>query len=824
MTAHPWSLVYEGFDPAEEGRREALCTVGNGFFATRGAAPESAAGAVHYPGTYVAGLYNRLESHIAGRTVEDESMVNVPNWLVLAFRASDGPWFDASTAELLDYRQVLDLRTAVMERDLRFRDQAGRVTRVRQRRFVHLTEAHVAALSTTFTAENWSGPLELRTALDGRVETCGVERYRPLASDHLRPLEQMALDEETIALTVETSQSRVRIAEAARTRLLDDGHVLEVARRTQEEPGHISQTMVVELSEGHPVTVEKVAALYTSRDRAISEPALEARTTLERASGFEELLAGHADAWRHLWRRFNVTLNGGSGAEQVLNLHILHLLQTVSRNTIDLDVGVPARGLHGEAYKGHIFWDELFIFPFLTLHVPELTRSLMGYRYRRLPAARWAAREAGYRGAMFPWQSGSNGREETDLFYLNPRSGRWIRDHTRLQRHVGSAVAYNAWKYYQTTGDLEFLDSFGAELIIEVARFWASMAEYNDSLERYEIRGVMGPDEFHDAYPDRPEPGLDNNSYTNLMAVWTICRALDCIGLLAPDRWAELSHGLGIADDEVERMVDVSRRMKLVLHADGVISQFEGYEALEEFDWDGYRQRYGNIQRLDLILEAEGVSPNRYKLSKQADVLMLFYLLSAEELADLFERLGYPFEASTIPRTIDYYLPRSSEGSTLSRVVNAWVLSRSDRQHSWRWFLEALSSDVADIQGGTTPEGIHLGAMAGTVDIIQRCYTGLDAHGDVLWLNPRLPAELHRLELDIRYRDQLLRISVRDGHLQVEADPASRASVAIGLIDRVEELPPGGRLQARIPPPSPPEAVATRAATRAQPRQPRRRR
>jgi alpha,alpha-trehalase len=823
MTAHPWSLVYEGFDPAEEGQREALCTVGNGFFATRGAAPESAAGAVHYPGTYVAGLYNRLESHIAGRTVEDESMVNAPNWLVLEFRASDGPWFEASTAELLDYRQILDLRTAVMERDLRFRDQAGRVTRVRQRRFVHLKEAHMAALSTTFTAENWSGPLELRTALDGRVETCGVERYRPLASDHLRPLEQMALDEETIALTVETSQSRVRIAEAARTRLLDDGHVVEVARRTEEEPGHIAQTMVVELSEGRPLTVEKVAALYTSRDRAISEPALEARTTLERAPGFEELLAGHADAWRHLWRRFNVTLNGGSGAEQVLNLHILHLLQTVSRNTIDLDVGVPARGLHGEAYKGHIFWDELFIFPFLTLHVPELTRSLMGYRYRRLSAARWAAREAGYRGAMFPWQSGSNGREETDLFYLNPRSGRWIRDHTRLQRHVGSAVAYNAWKYYQTTGDLEFLDSFGAELIIEVARFWASIAEYSDSLGRYEIRGVIGPDEFHDGYPDRPEPGLDNNSYTNLMAVWTICRALDCIGLLAPDRWAELAHGLGIADDEVERMVDVSRRMKLVLHADGVISQFEGYEALEEFDWDGYRQRYGNIQRLDLILEAEGVSPNRYKLSKQADVLMLFYLLSAEELADLFERLGYPFEASTIPRTIDYYLPRSSEGSTLSRVVNAWVLSRSDRQHSWRWFLEALSSDVADIQGGTTPEGIHLGAMAGTVDIIQRCYTGLDAHGDVLWLNPRLPAELQRLELDIRYRDQLLRISVRDGHLLVEADPASRSSVAIGLIDRVEELPPGGRLQARIPPPSPPVAVATRAATRAQPRRPRRR-
>ena len=150
--------------------------------------------------------------------------------------------------------------------------------------------------------------------------------------------------------------------------------------------------------------------------------------------------------------------------------------------------------------------------------------------------------------------------------------------------------------------------------------------------------------------------------------------------------------------------------MFVPFHGDGIISQFEGYEDLAELDWEAYRRRYGNIQRLELILEAENDSANRYKLSKQADVLMLFYLFSAEELGALFERLGYPFEYETIPRNVAYYDARSSHGSTLSRVVHAWVLARSDRPRAMRYFAEALQSDVSDIQQGTTAEGVHLGA------------------------------------------------------------------------------------------------------------------
>jgi alpha,alpha-trehalase len=207
--------------------------------------------------------------------------------------------------------------------------------------------------------------------------------------------------------------------------------------------------------------------------------------------------------------------------------------------------------------------------------------------------------------------------------------------------------------------------------------------------------------------------------------------------------------------------------MRLVFHGDGIISQFEGYEKLEEFDWETYRTRHGKVMRLDRLLEAENDTPNRYKCSKQADVLMLFYLFSSEELRAIFERLGYPFEYETIPRNIAYYLERTSHGSTLSQVVHSWVLSRSDREGSWQLFTEALHADVDDIQGGTTPEGIHLGAMASTVDLVQRGYTGIETRGDVLHLNPCLPRELRRLKLRLRYRGQTLELEITSRRLTV---------------------------------------------------------
>ncbi len=793
--ANPWTLEYTEWNPQQQPLREALCTLGNGHFATRGAAEEAAAGGPHYPGTYLASGYNRLESEVAGRLIANEDLVNWPNWLPLSFRHEGGDWFDLANVEVLLFRQVLQLHEGVLRRTVRFRDAEGRESTLTSRRLVHMTHENVAAVEWTLTPENWSGPVHVRSGLDGTVINDGVARYRALNSRHLRPLEQGRAGDDAIYLAVETVQSHIRMAQAARTRLFFDGHRPATERDTEQEPGWIAQTVSCQCEEKRPLRVEKMVALFTSHDRAMSEPVEQACREIARLPRFEDLRHSHALRWSHLWKHCDLDLGRDDAPQCVLRLHIFHLLQTVSVNTIDRDAGVPSRGLHGEAYRGHIFWDELFIFPFLNLRLPELTRALLMYRYRRLPEARVAARESGYEGAMYPWQSGSDGREESQVVHLNPRSGRWVPDETYRQRHVNAAIAYNVWQYYQATGDWEFLSFYGAEIILEIARFWASLAEYHADRDRFEIHGVVGPDEFHTRYPGRDEPGLRNNAYTNVLASWVLDCAREVLDLLGEERRGELAEELGLSDEDFARWDHVAGKMFVPLGEDGIIRQFDGYERLEEFDWDGYRKKHGDVQRLDRILEAEGDDVNRYKAGKQADVLMLFYLFSREELQARFARMGYSFRPEWIGKNIGYYNRRTSHGSTLSRVVHSWVLARSDRERSWQLFERALESDVGDIQGGTTSEGIHLGAMAGTVDLVQRCYAGIEMGDDVLWVNPCLPDPIQDLHFQLCYRSNWITVELTTRRVRLTVGRSRNEPVKIGFHGEVREARQGEVLE-----------------------------
>ncbi|MCZ2860635.1 glycoside hydrolase family 65 protein [Blastococcus sp. VKM Ac-2987] len=795
-----WLLRYEGLDPAREALREVLCALGNGRFATRASAPESRADDVHYPGTYAAGVYNRLVDVVAGREVENESLVNLPDWQSLTFRVDDGNWLEPSAATVTDHVQELDLRRGVLTRRFLVVDTAGRRTRVAQRRLVSMADPYLAGLDTSLRPENWSGRLSVRSALDGRVTNQGVARYRGLGGTHLQLDDAAQADDGPLVLGACTTESLIRIGVAARHRVLVDGEDHEAGRTAASVPGRPTCDLTVEVAQGRTVTVEKVVALCTSRDRAIGEPVAEARDRALRAPPFAALMAGHELAWDHLWSRCDVAIEGPDHTALVLRLHVFHLLQTLSRHSIELDVGVPARGLHGEAYRGHVFWDEVFVLPFLNLRLPEISRAMLLHRWRRLPQARENARTAGHRGALYPWQSGATGREETQTLHLNPRSGHWLPDSSALQRHVGLAVAYNTWRYYEATGDLDFLARYGAEMILEIATLWADLADYDPVEDRFGIRGVMGPDEYHDRLPWRSEPGLDDNAYSNVLAAWVLGRALDCLDVLPPRGRGELLDGLGLDRTDLERWDHVSRRLRLCWHDDGILSQFCGYERLEEFDWAGYAHRYGDISRLDRILEAEGDTTNRYKLSKQADVLMLFHLLTADEYYAVLDRLGYPHDRESIPRTVGYYLDRTSHGSTLSKMVHSWVLARTDRRKAWSYFLAALDSDIADVQGGTTGEGIHLGAMAGTVDLLTRGFTGLETRGDVLGLDPALPDALTGLRFRMRYRRHTeIELAVSHTSLTVGASSRQAAVLPVRIRDEDHRIDPRATLEVRLP-------------------------
>ena len=787
-------LTYDGFDPRTEGLREALTSTGNGYLCTRGAAEWEDADGVHYPGTYAHGGYNRETTMMGGLPVLNEDLVNLPNWLVLQVRVEGEDAIRVDDVELLGYRHEYDIRHATVLRRLRFRDHAGRETTLTSRRFVSMADPHHAGIEWTLVPENWSGRVEVISALDARVTNSGVPRYRQLEGRHLNPVSPRTFGPEVIALKAETRQSNLYISQATRTRVFQGGEQLPATRTLYQMEDYIQQILAFDVRQGEATRVEKMVAFYTSRDPAVSDTLVRAARSAARHSDFAGMSERHGAVWDELWRTCDVVVSGNEQVQLLLRLHIAHLLQVCSPHTADLDAGLPARGLNGEAYRGHVFWDEIYAFPFFNVRLPEVTRGLLLYRYRRIGEARAAAREAGFRGAMFPWQSGSEGVEETQRVHLNPLSGRWEPDLSRNQRHVNAAIFFNIWNYFQSTSDYAFLESYGAEMMLDIARFWASIAHFNPARERYEIHGVMGPDEFHEKYPGAQQGGLRNNAYTNVMVAWLCDIAAKLPSLLSASSAEGLRARLGIGDDELALWRDMSRRMFVPFDSGGIISQFEGWDELEELDWDAYRAKYENIQRLDRILRAEGDDPDRYKIAKQADTVMLFFLFSDEELREIFERLGYDYGSGTAARNIAYYDQRTSHGSTLSFVTHAGVLAALDPESSWERFLVALRSDVDDIQGGTTQEGIHMGVMAGTLEVVQRYYAGTQIRDGVLYFTPRLPSELDGLSFPLQFRETSLLVTLGGGQLTVAVHPdAASHPIRAGIPGDVRELCPGDR-------------------------------
>jgi trehalose/maltose hydrolase-like predicted phosphorylase len=787
-----WTLAYDSFEAEEEGLREALTSTGNGYFCTRGALAWSEADGVSYPGTYTHGGFNRETTIMAGMPVLNEDLVNLPNWLLLELRIEGEEALGRENIELLSYNHEYDVRNATLKRRLRIRDRAGRETTLETRRFVSMADMHQAAMQWTITPENWSGNVEVITALDGRVTNRGVARYRQLEGRHLDPVSPRTFGPEIIALVARTRQSRIYVAEAARTRLYRGDERLDAKYDLYQMQDYIHQVHSFRVEENEPVRIEKMVAFFTSRDAAINEPLVNAGKAVGRYGTFAEAFERHARAWDELWDLCDVRVPKDDRVQLLLRLHISHILQVCSPHTADLDAGVPARGLNGEAYRGHIFWDELFIYPFLNFRLPEITRGLLMYRYRRMDEACAAARESGYQGAMFPWQSGSDGQEETQTVHLNPKSGRWEPDLSHNQRHVSADIFYNVWRYYEATGDFEFLLDYGAEMMLEIARFWSSIAHFNPERDRYEIHGVMGPDEFHEKYHDSNEEGLRNNAYTNVMVAWLSEIALEVLELLPERRQDALRARIGLTDEEVRKWSEMSRKMFVPFHGDGLISQFEGYEDLEELDWEHYREKYGNIQRLDRILRAEGDDPDKYKLTKQADAVLLFFLFAEDELKRLLERLGYDYEPGMVRKNVEYYDRRTSHGSTLSFIAHAGILADLDPESSWERYMVALESDVGDVQGGTTQEGIHMGVMAGTLDLIQRGYLGTDIRDGVLHFDPKPVGNLDGLSFPMKFRGTPLEVKLEGGKLTVAAQSDGLGQpIQVSVGDETREIGTG---------------------------------
>ncbi len=793
-----WSIVYHDYDPGKEKSRETLLAVGNGYFGTRGAMEECAAGENNYPGTYMAGMFNRRTSKVGDRDIENEDFVNCPNWLPVTFRIDDGNWMDPNKLRILSIDRRMSFRDGLLSKEMLVEDSRGNRTRIESSRIASMDDMHIAALRYTIEPQNYSGKISIRSILDGNLINDGVARYRQLNQQHLDPMEQGG-DKQSQYLLVRTSQSDIEIALAVRLRVFLDQSEQENDFLHVTSDGKVESDIELQVKEGQSLTLEKSVTIYTSRETGPGLSLQTARERLGQIDGFEKIYFMSTGKWEEIWKEADIRVTGDRFAQKMLRMHIYHLLVTASPHNVKLDAGIPARGLHGEAYRGHVFWDELYILNFFSLHFPDVVKSVLMYRYRRIGEARKYAKENGFTGAMYPWQSGSDGREETQVVHLNPVSGEWGSDYSSLQRHVSLAIAYNVWYYYWINMDEEFLTREGGEMLFEICRFWAGKCEKDDETGKYSISKVMGPDEFHEHLPGTDEGGLKNNAYTHLMVAWMLGKATGFLRSIPEKQIRGLKTKINLGDEEIAEWENIKDKLTIHINNEGILEQFQGYFSLKELDWDAYREKYGDINRMDRILKSEGMSPDDYKVAKQADTLMAWFNLDDSEIREILEGMGYSPDTNMLGENFDYYFRRTSHGSTLSRIVHAYLANELRRgEPAWKLYMEALSSDYVDIQGGTTAEGIHAGVMGSTVQFVIQSIAGIHLRGENLALNPILPEGWKKLEFNFAFRKNYYIFEILPGRVSIEMNSSEDQSVEIEIAGKKYGLVSGERFEVEI--------------------------
>lgn len=764
-----WSISHIGYDPTKERTHETLLTTGNGYLGTRGALEESEINPINYPGTYMAGLYNKLKSPVGDRMVENEDFVNGPNWTHITFKVAEGEWFDPNIDEVVELERNLNFRSGVLTKKMIVRDKDNRETLIESRRFVSMANQHHAAIDYSLTPLNYNGFIRVKSALRIPIKNDGVERYQTLNQVHLQPIKQNAKDNISFAMA-KTVQSGIEIAVAAKLDVFYQDRPLATNYRIKHDEGWVNTYVKASVKEGESLRIEKLVTLCNSVSDETSNPLEFVLEDVKNLKSFGIMHAASIRAWEKLWDKVDIQISGDRLAQKLLRLHIYHTLLTTSPHNANIDFGIPARGLHGEAYRGHIFWNELYILPFHIIHFPEVAKSALMYRYKRLNQAREYAKQYGFNGAMFPWQSGSLGVEETPVVHLNPISNKWDENFNSLQRHVSIAVAYNVWNYYNITGDIDFINLYGAELYLDICRFWASKAKLNNQTGRYEIDEVMGPDGFHEKLPGAVKSGLRNNAYTNIMVVWLFNRAFDILKVLDKARKEKVLSTISLTEKELAEWHEKAKKMQLSISNEGIIEQFDGYFNLKELDWDAYRNKYGNIERMARILKAEGKSTNDYKVAKQADTLMTFFNLGPQVVSNILMELDYKLPKDYLEKNFDYYLNRCSHGSSHSRLVHARLASLVGRKKlAWNLYYEALKSDFIDMEGGTTAEGVHMGVMTGTVLMALTTFAGLNFHGNTLSINPNLPKAWTEINFSCTFRGVVFNFEIKKDNIAVTA-------------------------------------------------------
>ncbi|MCP3954063.1 MAG: HAD-IA family hydrolase [Desulfobacterales bacterium] len=779
---------------------QALQAVGNGYFCTRGADYEERPGpdSWGYAGTYFASIRNTRKSVVGGKPVYNEDLVNCINWLPVTFKIGDGDWFQPHAAELLSYEKTLDFSDGVFTRRLGFRSQGGKETEVVARHWVSMADKHLAAVEYSVTPLNYSGVITVKTGLHADHINDGVARYAKLNQQHLKRITEGGEDNGTSFVRVQTNPCQVpgkdlkpaEITAAARIVAEMEGKPLKPKFAVVTAERYVDTSFSQKVGQGQKLTVHKLVGLHTNKDSIGKPETLEkARSTIAKVASFSKAFEPSAIKWAGIWDKAGVEIVGDRLGQQALNLAVYHLFVMGSEHN---DGGIGPRGLTGETYRGHEFWDDILYYPGISLQNPQVTRSLLGHRYSGLSEARKSAHENNFKGAMYPWQAGIEGDEQTQVTRFNPVSQKWDPDNSCRQRHVSLAIAYNVLDYLETTGDARFCGK-GTEMVLDICRFFSSMCELDPATGKYSIEGVMGPNEFHEGAAKK---GIKDNAYTNIMLAWTLEKVQYLVAEVKAADPAELEEAyrnMGVTAGEMENEYDRWRKIRLnlslKLNEEGVIANHSEWFNLKGPDevkglkvsldgkaHDLYSIVY-NPGRADRRLRAVGMDPDDYQIQKQADTLMAYYNLGPDEVKRIVGMMGYELPDDHLLKNLNHHLPRTSHGSTLSYITHAMVLANAGRTaESWHFYRQALISDLSDIQGGTTAEGIHLGVMGGCLKGVISNFAGLNWQGGKLAIYPDLPEEWESLKFSALIRGDRYRFEVSPGELGLRVDRKDRTA------------------------------------------------
>jgi alpha,alpha-trehalose phosphorylase len=735
-----WKMMEKRFYQRFLPQAETIFSIGNGYLGMRGNFEEGRP--VFQSGTFVNGFHESWPivygEEAYGFAKTGQTMVNVPDGKVLKLYVDDEPLY-LPTADLLDYERTLDMKMGTLDRRVLWETPAGKKVLVESRRVVSFQQRHLAAISFQVTVLNAKAPVVISSQLVN-LDSEQDEDFDPrkARSFEERPLVGRGHKAENlrVMLSYRTRNSGMTLACGAEHLIETNCQYLSQSE-CSVDLGKVVFT--VNALPGEPIKITKYLTYHTSRGAPPPELADRSERTLDRAvqEGFESLVDDQQAYLADFWERSDVQVQGEPTImdrpegefQQAIRWNLLQILQAVGRAE---GVGVPAKGLTGQAYEGHYFWDtEIYVLPFLIYTAPHIARNLLRFRHSMLDNARARAQELRQKGALFPWRT-ING-DEASAYYAAGTA----------QYHINADIMYALKQYIDATGDVEFLDSYGVEMLVETARMWFDLGFFSERKGgRFCIHAVTGPDEYTTV--------VDNNTYTNLMARLNLRYAAEVVSEMEtrqPVRYQDLVHKTGLEPAEPAQWMRAADNMHIP-YEEKVGIHLQDSRFLERELWDFENTPPENYP---LLLHYHPLTIYRHQVIKQADIVLAMFLLGDE------------FSADAKQRNFDYYDPLTTGDSSLSACIQSIVAAEIGYlEKAMEYGRYAVLMDLADV-GHNVKDGCHIASMGGTWMVLVNGFAGMRDHDGQLSFSPRLPKELKSLSFPFTFRGRSLKVVIDNG-------------------------------------------------------------